>query len=160
NTASYDLRTAKSDGIGSLAGDSQSTNPGLTFVEDGTPQKGSEFTAYTWAVSNPSGGIPSVSDFTLSLLPGSPEPGLWGNSDVRTPLSSATVRLHKILAGQPQAYATYSLSDVTISSFSTADQNGGAAGQHPPSVRQRGLVVLPPVPHPPPFRPQHRLLRP
>src|SRR5262249_52022713 len=129
NTASYNQLTRTSDGIGSLAGDSGATPPALVFVEDSVALKGSDITSYTWGATNPDVFHASLQDFTITLPPGIAEPGLWGRLAVGKHLKTATIQLSKVSAlGKPHVYTTYTLTNVTISSFTTSEQ-GGAAPQ-------------------------------
>src|SRR5262249_54400775 len=129
NTASYNQLTRTSDGIGSLAGDSGATPPALVFVEDSVALKGSDITSYTWGATNPDVFHASLQDFTITLTPGIAEPGLWGRLAVGKHLKTATIQLSKVSAlGKPHVYTTYTLTNVTISSFTTSEQ-GGAVPQ-------------------------------
>src|SRR5204862_482258 len=69
---------------------------------------------------------PALRDFSVTLSPTSVEPALWGHLAVGAHLTSAKVYVRKVIADEPTLYVTYEFKDVTISSFSTAADGGGA----------------------------------
>jgi type VI protein secretion system component Hcp len=86
--------------------------------------------SYSWGASNPTGGskgAASLQSFTLTLNPSSVEPGLWGNLAAGTKLNSATIHIRNS-AGKE--YVTYTLTNVTITSFSTSLTGNGSAPQN------------------------------
>jgi len=139
NTAQYDQVTATSDGTGSLATTALGTPAvGLAFVDAGVTEAELPVLSYSWGATIPTtqgstgigGGaaVASLGDFTLTLAPTSAEPGLWGHLAVGTHLNSATIHVRQPLGGLETEYLTYTLTDVTITSFSTSD-DGSAAPQ-------------------------------
>src|SRR5262245_16422290 len=119
NIASYDLAKATGE-AGSLKGESAAKAPPLVFVEDGVALRGSEISGYTWSAPNPAASHTSMQDFTITLAPGSTEPGLWGHLAIGKPLDTATIQLSKAVGpGETQVYTTYTLTNVTITSFKT-----------------------------------------
>jgi type VI protein secretion system component Hcp len=137
NTANYNQAWGFSGGAGSLAGPALPGGPpvGLTFVEGGATLPELEVSGYSWGAANPAGTTPSLQDLTLTLAAGSTtrggvEPGLWGHLAARKHLDSATIHVRKF--GQPGGlveYITYTLTDVYISSFTTAEDGSGAVPQ-------------------------------
>src|SRR5262249_8903001 len=87
-----------------------------------------EVQSYSWGAglgAPPVGGggggsKPLVDDFMLTLAPMSVEPGLWGHLANGGPLS-AVVHLRD---ASGREYQTYTLSNVTVSSFSTGASEG------------------------------------
>src|SRR5262249_57978861 len=69
---------------------------------------------------------PRLRDFTLVLAPGSVEPGLWGHLAAGSHLNSATIHVRQVQGGTATEYLTYTLRDVTISSFATNDSGGAS----------------------------------
>src|SRR5439155_8436484 len=91
---------------------------GVTFVENGATLPELEVQSYSWSTTaNPT----KVKDFTLTLAPTSVEPGLWGHLAAGRVFTSAVVHLRD---ASGREYQTYSLSNVTITAFTT----GGNAG--------------------------------
>src|SRR5262245_51814114 len=91
---------------------------GVVFVENGVPLPELEAQSYSWGAN-----LRSLKDFTLTLAPTSVEPGLWGHLTAGRAFPSAVVHLRD--AGGRE-YQTYTLSNVTITSFST-DASAGSA---------------------------------
>src|SRR5205085_784506 len=60
------------------------------------------------------------------LAPTSAEPGLWGHLAVGSHLDSATVHVRKVVNAVQTEYLTYTLTNVTINSFSTSEAGSEA----------------------------------
>src|SRR5262249_53069971 len=74
--------------------------------------------SYSWGAN-----LRYFKDFTLTLAPTSVEPGLWGHLTAGRAFPSAVVHLRD---ASGREYQTYTLSNVTITSFSTAASAGSA----------------------------------
>jgi len=137
NTAQYDQATASSGGAGSLATTASGTPAvGLTFVDASVTEAELPVLSYSWGATNSTtlgstgtgagAGTTSLQDFTLTLAPSSAEPGLWGHLTVGIHLDSATIHVRQLLGGLETEYLTYTLTDVTITSFTTNDDGSDA----------------------------------
>jgi probable HAF family extracellular repeat protein len=129
NTADYNVATNKSGGAGSLKGPILSNTPqvGLSFVQNGVTLPELAISSYSWGATNPSGTKPSVQNLSLTLTPGSVEPGLWGALTASTRLPSAILHVrNKDAKGVETEYITYTLKNVLISSFTTSEDGGTA----------------------------------
>jgi autotransporter-associated beta strand protein len=123
NVADYNQATATSVSAGSLAAPALPAAPlGLTLGGNNELALAS----YSWDASNTGTGTPNLHDFTLTLAPGSVEPGLWGTLAAGTHLGSAAIHVRKPSATLPPEYLTYTLQDVTISGFTTSADSGNA----------------------------------
>jgi|SRR5262245_35224095 len=56
-----------------------STVVGVVFDDGAGPLPELPIESYTWGAAHPDGSATSMQDFTLTLTPGSTEPGLWGH---------------------------------------------------------------------------------
>jgi type VI protein secretion system component Hcp len=123
NTAQYDQVKNTSGGAGSLQGAPPASPPqlGLTFAEGGVTLPELAVQSYSWGATKPIGSGPSLQDFTVSLAPGSVEPGLWGHLVAGMHLDSATLHVRTTAGGTE--YLTYTLTDVTITAFDTGDES-------------------------------------
>jgi type VI protein secretion system component Hcp len=100
-----------------------STMVGMVFDDGAGPLPVLAVESYTWGATHPDGSATSMQDFTITLTPGSIEPGLWGHLAVGEQLDTATIQLSKPNPQGPlQVYTTYTLTNVTISSFTTSKQ--------------------------------------
>jgi type VI protein secretion system component Hcp len=97
-----------------------STALGITFDAGAGPLPELAIQSYSWGAQG--GTIPRVQDFTMTLAPGSVEPGLWGHLAANTHVNSAVIHVRN---GGGLEYATYTLTDVLISSFTTGEASGG-----------------------------------
>jgi type VI protein secretion system component Hcp len=139
NTAQFDQAAFTSGGAGSLATPASAPTPlGLTLVDGGVTEAELPVESYSWGATNSttlgsagSGGgagasKPSLQNFTLTLSPTSAEPGLWGHLTAGRNLDSATIHVRQLPFGSETDYVTYTLTDVTITSFTTSDDGSDA----------------------------------
>src|SRR5262249_2891491 len=125
--ARFDVKQGLSDGDGDLApGASTAVAPvlGLTLVEGGVTLREEDILGYSWGATS-TGGAPSLQDVTINLGATAAEPGFWGHLAANTHLDRAVIHLRKASPDKPTEYATYTLTDVTISSFTTDEERGG-----------------------------------
>jgi type VI protein secretion system component Hcp len=138
NTAAYNLETATVGSAGSLSAPALAAVPsaGLTFVDGSVTQPELEVESYSWGVNRTTSqgstgqglgsGKLGISDMTVTLAPSSVEPGLWGHLVSGRLMNSATLQLREVLDGVETTYDSFTLSDVTISSFTTSSDGTDA----------------------------------
>jgi type VI protein secretion system component Hcp len=126
NTATYDTETAKVLENGSLAvGESTAVAPrlGLTLVEAGVTLAEKDLLSYKWEVGTADDASPpSFSSLDLSFVRTAAEPAFWARVAAGTSLDEAIIHVRNALGIE---YATYTLTDVRISSFSASQPSGG-----------------------------------
>jgi hypothetical protein len=122
--ADYNQATATSVSAGSLAAPTPPSPPpvGLRL---GSSNNELPVVSYAWRASRPGTGTPDLRDFIVTLAPGSVEPGVWGALAAGTHLDSATIRVRRMSQGNLDEYRTYTVQDVTVSSFSTGEDGSG-----------------------------------
>src|SRR4029077_5476363 len=105
--------------LGGLAEPAIGSYPlGATF-DDGIAAPELEIDSYSWGATNPGGaGASGLQNLSLSLAPLSDEPGLWGRLAIGRQLDSVTIHVRKNGAQSPLEDVTYTLTNVTITSFS------------------------------------------
>src|SRR5262249_51137817 len=119
NTAQYNRVTGTSSASGSLSAPSAGTPlVGLSFVDSGVTTPELVVQSYSWGGV----GTASLQKFSLTLAPTSAEAGLWGHLAVGSRLDSATIHVRN---GNSDEYLTYTLTGVTIASFSTSGDGLG-----------------------------------
>jgi type VI protein secretion system component Hcp len=139
NEADYDRAEGIKGGAGSLAGATPDTpDLGLSFVERGVALREIEVSSYSWGAANPTGAAPGLQDVTLTVAADTVEPGLWGHLASGIHLPSATIHARKPsgMVGPQVEYITYTLTDVTISSFTTSFRDTGSQSDVPQDTIQ------------------------
>ena len=90
-----------------------STTLGVTFDDGRGPVAELAVQSYSWgAACPPASGSSSLQDFTLTLAPGSVEPGLWGHLAVGSHLNSATIHVRQVGGSTATEYLTYTLKEI------------------------------------------------
>src|SRR5207249_3702538 len=85
---------------------------------------------YSWGAANPAGGAaPGLQDVTLAVASDTVDPALWGHLAAGIHLPSATIHVRTSTPSGLTEYLTYTLSGVSISSFTTAEDGSGALPQ-------------------------------
>src|SRR5579872_6048793 len=109
----------------------------VVFDNGSVPLPALTVDSYSWgatravAAGAPTGGraavaSPSLQDFTLTLHPNQDEPALWSDLTTGTHLNSATIGVDGHLTiGADVGNLTYTLRNVTITSFMTSDDGIG-----------------------------------
>jgi type VI secretion system secreted protein Hcp len=123
--ADYNQATGRIISAGGLGGPILPAAPqiGLTFEQGVVQLRELAVSGYSWGAANPAGTTPSLQDLTVTLAPGLGadivEPGLWGHLAAGLHLTSATIHVRHPNGGTE--FDTYTLTDVYISSFTTAN---------------------------------------
>jgi type VI protein secretion system component Hcp len=133
NTATYNQKSGKSSASGSLTDPSATNTPpvGLAFVVGTQTLQELSVANYSWGATNPGGtrNTASLQSFTVTLAPTSAEPGLWGLLVAGSDRTSAIIRVRSSTRDGPVEYLTYTLTNASITSFSTSTSNAGAPPQ-------------------------------